>query len=100
MITAENITDEQIRELQTMARTAPFDGNDLTTVWCSIALGEKHGDRGKARARCAEIINARAMPAMSCGCPIDAHSDTVNVGMGPGTGTTCGRGWPLAGGVK
>lgn len=35
------------------------------------------------------------MPRMSCGCPIDAHSDTINVGMGPGTGATCGRGWPI-----
>lgn len=39
-------------------------------------------------------IKLYEMPRMVCGCPIDAHSDTVNVGIGPGTGATCGRGWP------
>lgn len=58
--TADNITADQLRELQAAARTAPFDGNDLTTVWCAIALGERFGDAAKARTRCAEILNAKS----------------------------------------
>ena len=64
------VTDEQIRELQACARAAPFDGNDLTTIWCAIALGERIGDVDKARAKCAEILEARsAEDERSVACP-------------------------------
>lgn len=59
-VTAETITDEQIRELQ---RTqSPITGN---CGWlCAIALGDAlsvtDAERRDARARCAEILNARA----------------------------------------
>lgn len=54
--TVDNITDEQIRELRTSADLA-------TRASCSAALAiyETNGDpdRMVARARCAEILNAR-----------------------------------------
>lgn len=59
-ITADTITDAQIRELR---RTqSPVTGN---CAWlCMIALGEDDEstapERADARARCAEILNARA----------------------------------------
>ncbi len=60
MLTAETITDEQIREL---ARTSY---NTMWTRECLIALGEvttvnnPEADRAEARARCAEILNTRS----------------------------------------
>ncbi|HEY6037257.1 MAG TPA: hypothetical protein VIV58_23415, partial [Kofleriaceae bacterium] len=62
MITADNITDEQIRELS--VRAASFGLDDVES-WCDIALGEcpfyvpsgfktSAEDQRKARARCAE----------------------------------------------
>jgi len=61
LLTADTITDEQIRELR---RIGPW-----SALWYrefSIALGDlvtvnnPPQDRTRARARCAEIINARA----------------------------------------
>lgn len=57
MITADNITDEQIRELRD-ATDPKLD--PMTRAVCDAALvyGKRFG-RGQ-RARCAEILNARA----------------------------------------
>jgi hypothetical protein len=75
MLTADTITDDQIRELRTFASGATavlFDS--LTVEICDVALGwvvpprclNAHpahdcvaGQRTTARARCAEILNAR-----------------------------------------
>lgn len=69
---------------QTMGASDDYDGisPNLRAAWTKLDAAHT--------AAC----TAPVMPRMSCGCPIDAHSDTVNVGMGPGTGATCGRGWP------
>ena len=59
MITADTITDEQIRELRNTQ--SPLTGN--CGYLCSLALGENvHLEipQWAARARCAEILNARA----------------------------------------
>ena len=79
-LTADTITDEQIRELRDALRA---DIGRLTPIQpgqrgsydrmvklnhesasCTVALGEKRARRGDsrrlARARCAEILNARA----------------------------------------
>jgi hypothetical protein len=70
-ITADTITDEQIRELRTWAKGAPRSGVIETMrerlgliETCAIALGEtkiqaRDDVREFARARCAEILNAR-----------------------------------------
>ena len=65
MITDETITDEQIRELRVEAVTA---WNFEIHRACKTALGERfwwgevpsEAARRRARARCAEILNARA----------------------------------------
>lgn len=56
-VTADTITDEQIRKLQDESRDAGPD--DTAYLYCRVALGTMRGDRAKARARCAEILNAR-----------------------------------------
>jgi len=58
MLTADTITDDQLRELRLMR---PFHGLTYTTI--SVALGERRPfpsqSKVTARARCAEIHNAR-----------------------------------------
>lgn len=70
-VTADNITDEQIRDLRERTKAAPR--TDIIEVHrerlglietCDLALGETLNQRRDdvhafARARCAEIINAR-----------------------------------------
>ena len=67
------IGDEQIREL----KASP--GDHETFVTCLIALGEKRspgrGGKRVARARCAEIINARTSSM--------ASTDTVKKAVNP-----------------
>lgn len=70
MLTAESITDEQIRELLHSAEMLlPFEfqrarANELrnTIAICDSALNPKCHEARKleARARCAEILNERA----------------------------------------
>jgi hypothetical protein len=64
VITAETITDEQIRELQTwLFERHAFDELELSgLVAVHDALGRSHR-RKKARARCAEILNNRTSTA-------------------------------------
>jgi hypothetical protein len=75
--TADTITDEQISALRLAVRaerkalnikTATYDNFlrlDHAEHQCLVALGEKRASRGfsrtQARARCAEIINARSI---------------------------------------
>ncbi len=80
MITADTITDEQIRELRDSVKreTAMLFSNTHASgrsdrLWvvsqeyysARVALKERRAKRGdshaKARARCAEILNARAV---------------------------------------
>lgn len=70
MITAEAITDEQIRELREASSedgsgVIDSDGEYLPATevlfLCDSAIeGESDHHRALARARCAEILNARA----------------------------------------
>jgi hypothetical protein len=68
-ITADTITDEQIRELRATCAPFPLDGSTID-VTCDMALGvyptppwltEEDGQRDRlaARARCAAILDAR-----------------------------------------
>lgn len=62
MITAESITDEQIRELRDGPPPSGSPAGELRR-WremCGWALERGHVQRYAARARCAEILNARA----------------------------------------
>jgi len=57
MLTADTITDEQIRALR-------YDGGTRGEVMAELALGlrKRRGiSRQVARARCAEILNARTV---------------------------------------
>lgn len=56
-VTADTITDAQIRELQTTLFAATADGRQLRgLVACHDALGRSHR-RSRARAHCAELLN-------------------------------------------
>jgi hypothetical protein len=57
MLTADSITDDQIRDLETELLAA----NGETYEVCSVALKAPLGSlrRAQARARCAELINVR-----------------------------------------
>ena len=63
-LTADTITDEQIRELRSRARR---EEDMLTVAICNIAIDPRkweligNNDRDVARARCAEILNARSI---------------------------------------
>ncbi len=67
MLTADTITDEQIRELRESVGDAALAGDRILRYDCKIALGElRSGPTGSSdaeiracRARCAEILNAR-----------------------------------------
>lgn len=59
-LTADTITDEQIRELYANRRDYPDD----VRIACKYALGAMNEQRRReARARCAAILNARAKGA-------------------------------------
>lgn len=70
MLTADTITDEQIIKLGNDATLATYTPRGNTREnrdireWCQIAMGDLPGlmearIRKRARARCAEILNAR-----------------------------------------
>lgn len=77
MITADTITNDQIHELRVAVRAernaldyrtagySEFVKLDGIEHQCRVALGEKRASRGfsraQARARCAEILNARTV---------------------------------------
>lgn len=56
MITADTVTDEQIRELRDGA--AGFRERDIVHA-CDVALTAGHARRDIARARCANLINMK-----------------------------------------
>ena len=59
-LTTDTITDGQIRELQASLFAGPADAPQLHgLVDCHDALGRSHRAKA-ARARCAEILNARS----------------------------------------
>lgn len=68
MLTADTITDEQIRELRRILRSElDATATTVTKFWesdriCALALGTRRDRlirKHEARARCAEILNAR-----------------------------------------
>jgi hypothetical protein len=62
MITADTITDEQILALRDSL--VEYDPANKLAIVCNIAIGRRRGiARIEARARCADIINAREVPA-------------------------------------
>jgi hypothetical protein len=59
VITADTITDKQLRELR--EESASFGLDDIES-WCDVALGHHNPGyltKNACRARCAEILNAR-----------------------------------------
>ena len=60
VITADNITDEQIRELAQSKPRLSMDDWSATQVARMPAWRVTDRRRAEARARCAEILNARA----------------------------------------
>lgn len=71
MLTASTVTDEQIRELM-----RDYNVGSVSYELCALALCTTPGvtkrfdrvlDASAARARCAEIINARGTPGVSVG---------------------------------
>lgn len=67
MLTAETITDEQIRELDRKRWREPLlpvaPGRGCIGDLCAIALSTSHHEsRMRARARCADLINAMETP--------------------------------------
>lgn len=67
MITADTITDEQICELRARAHGSHYTNrNDSLIELCDVARGWVPADdiqQRSARARCAEILNARGKEA-------------------------------------
>jgi hypothetical protein len=59
VITADTVTDRQIRELQAALFAGPADEQQLSgLVACHDALGRSHR-RSLSRAHCVELINGR-----------------------------------------
>lgn len=58
MITATNITDSQLREVEQLGRVMLREANKI--IAAAVAAQTKHRGQRAARARCAEILNARA----------------------------------------
>lgn len=62
-LTADTITDEQIRSLRDMPASTIRKQRGHRLVLVAVALGERRARRGEsramARARCAELFNAR-----------------------------------------
>ncbi len=61
VITADTITDDQIRELRRTAKAYADGDPDFVIGLCNRALGSCEIGWRRARARCAEILNARAV---------------------------------------
>ena len=65
MITAENITDEQINRLRDLALVT---GNTILVQECNLALGLPTGfDRDMWRARCAQILSGQISNTRTAG---------------------------------
>ena len=63
MITADTITDEQVRGMRDAMR-APADG----LLWCcAVLLNRCSAAAKKGRARCAEILNQRTTSPATAG---------------------------------
>ncbi len=60
MLTADTITDEQIRELLAVAKRES-DGDVIGVCYCALSrnIPARFDSRQRMRARCAEILNAR-----------------------------------------
>jgi len=61
MLTAATITDEQIKDLFAEAGRRADDGDVTLLNTCGFALGNTKRARAEARARIAEILNARTL---------------------------------------
>ena len=64
-LTADTITDDQIRELRARLGSETYAGASTDATDCDVAHAAPIGSlrRVQARARCAEILNARAKEA-------------------------------------
>ena len=63
-LTADTITDDQIRALRARLGSETYAGSSDDAADCEIAIAAPIGSlrRVQARARCAEILNARSEP--------------------------------------
>ena len=61
-LTADSITDDQIRTLRARLGSETYAGSSNDAADCEVAIAAPFGSlrRVQARARCAEILNARA----------------------------------------
>ena len=61
-LTADSITDDQIRTLRARLGSETYAGSSNDAADCEVAIAAPVGSlrRVQARARCAEILNARA----------------------------------------
>ena len=61
-LTADNITDEQIRALRARLGSETYAGSSHDAADCEVAIAAPAGSlrRVQARARCAEILNTRS----------------------------------------
>ena len=61
-LTADTITDEQIRTLRAHLGSETYAGSSNDAADCEVAIAAPFGSlrRVQARARCAEILNARS----------------------------------------
>ncbi len=82
MLTADTITEEQIEALK--ADGYEREDGKLVSI-CFVALNERGHAGSAARARCAEILNARAAKEPHC----DFH-DAHDVATDTPTGNRCG----------
>ena len=62
-LTADNITDDQIRELRAHLGSETYAESSNDAAACEVAIAAPVGSlrRVQARARCAEILNARSV---------------------------------------
>lgn len=92
-LTADTVTDEQIRELLSDLVTDGGAGTSYAED-CRVALYDLHTKEGresnkfKARARCAEIINERRAQEEDESNPNDAESSRRDRGLPARDGTT------------
>ncbi len=61
-LTADTITDDQIRALRAQLGSETYAGSSNDAADCEVAIAAPVGSlrRVQARARCAEILNARS----------------------------------------
>ena len=76
-LTADSITDDQIRELRARLGSETYAGASNDAAACDVAIAAPVGSlrRVQARARCAEILNARRIHRIHAPLTADTITD-------------------------